>query len=508
MKAAHSKTLPILIASLLAAPSVSYAFSNSDLSRALREFERDPKKFMNTIPEKEVNNRKAKIQSVFTKDAIRKKKYVEEKNKTRPIQGKSGIQSNDRAENLVYNSNKMLKSLEEIERKRLQKAELSVQPWSDHYWALYQGQTAFRYADKDFPNSSDWKRNFDYIMKNIHGDIDSLAPAEKYDLLVGDDSKSLTKSALGEGEQYYRSSRKVEEWMGICHGWAPAAYMLDRPSSSVSVLAADGRTKITFYPSDIKALASLLWAKHSSEVNFVGGRCDTKEPKQDENGRIYDQNCFDTNPGAWHLALVNQIGISDKSLVMDATFDYEVWNQPILSYEYTYFNPETKAPSNSLRSAKVSANEFRSDKFRKYRDNNTRSIVGISMTVKYMAENNPTIQGSDAKSNDNITTVRYIYDLELDSNDNIIGGEWYQNAHPDFLWTPVKDARAVSPGDTYLARTRADRKKWSKEESMPREWQEIAKRNSSNGSPLAVIVENLIQFSNEKDSSHRPIRKR
>ena len=36
---------------------------------------------------------------------------------------------------------------------------------------------------------------------------------------------------------------------------------------------------------------------------------------------------------------------------------------------------------------------------------------------------------------DKLKVVTYWYDLELDEDNNIVGGEWYTNRHPDFLWT-------------------------------------------------------------------------
>ena len=51
--------------------------------------------------------------------------------------------------------------------------------------------------------------------------------------------------------------------MGICHGWAPAAFSIERPENGFTVKAADGVTDIYFWPDDVRALASLHWA-HSS----------------------------------------------------------------------------------------------------------------------------------------------------------------------------------------------------------------------------------------------------
>src|SRR3989344_1859020 len=178
--------------------------------------------------------------------------------------------------------------------------------------------------------------------------------------------------------------------MGICHGWAIASYMMDRPSKAVKVLAADGETEITFYPADVKALASLLWATNAGETKFIGGRCDVKKPKKNKIGRVTDEGCFDTNPGSWHLAVVNQVGVSKRSLVMDATFDYEVWNHPVVSYNYSYFNPKTKQPVETMEEATVALEDFPKDKFADLRDRKTAYVVGVSMDVDYTVETEPT----------------------------------------------------------------------------------------------------------------------
>src|SRR5690606_8103705 len=117
-----------------------------------------------------------------------------------------------------------------------------------------------------------------------------------------------------EGKKYFENSGNVETGMGICHGWAPASYMVDRPTKKIQVKSVEGRD-ITFYPSDIKALASLLWAKSSANINFIGGRCNSKDPRRDSNGRVTEPDCLDTNPGTWHVSVVNQLGIRKQSFV-------------------------------------------------------------------------------------------------------------------------------------------------------------------------------------------------
>lgn len=116
---------------------------------------------------------------------------------------------------------------------------------------------------------------------------------------------------------------------------------------------------------------------------FVGQRCDSQTPEQDENGRIITQGCADVNPATWHIVMVNKVARDQESFVFDATYDYEVWNQPVFGYSYKYFNPETNHEVDSLAEATVKLKKFKNDKFASYRSSEAESVVGISMEVSY-----------------------------------------------------------------------------------------------------------------------------
>ena len=122
---------------------------------------------------------------------------------------------------------------------------------------------------------------------------------------------------------------------------------------------------------------------------------------------------------------------------MDAHHDTEIWNEPIYGYRYTYFNPQTKAPTASLPEASIDIRDFSSDKFKRNRSSATRSVVGVAMDLTYVSETAPSAGATDRPANDALVTIHYLYDLELDSAHNIIGGEWYSNAHPGFLWSTL-----------------------------------------------------------------------
>jgi hypothetical protein len=412
------------------------------------------------------------------------------------LPGRAPFGSNDRADDMVdLPAAQILRTLEAMEQKNLLRASLGLSPWSSTYWPMYMGQTAARYADPKFPAAEDWKANRTYIEQNPASDavasgdqgaVDSLSPAEKYDLLVGDDDYTLSQSEWKTGQKYYDDSGSVETWMGICHGWSPAAYLMPRPVKVVSLLAADGHTKLTFFPADIKALGCLLWAQVPAKVRLIGARCTDKDPATDpESGRLVSPSCFDVNPGAWHLSVVNQLGLARRGMIIDASYDWQVWNQPLYSYSYTYFNPQTRQAVSSLKDARVDKSSFTNDKFAKWRVENGKYMVGVAMRIVYVAETTPGHETSDNASRDRLVQVDYMYDLEHDDNGVIIGGEWYLNKHPNFLWTasgqPASSQDAAAAGE------------WS-DGPIPDAWGDAAAAASADGQPLAKIVNRLFQM--------------
>ncbi len=495
-----------------------------ELKERLQKFKANPKLQMQVLPVKKfVEGDAAKV--IFKQDSIAGKKFVEYKDKTRQTfckttavgievcvkdgNGRAGIQDNDRAEDLVDLGRDLEKNLAAMDSPKLRQGKLKTQPWSDNYWPIYQGILGARYTHPELPSSDKFPdflnfkdsqpvMSFLETRRSSPVSANMLSPSEKYDLLVGDASGMLTKQMWAQGEDYQRSNGKVETWMGICHGRAPAAYMVPRPKNAVSVpvkVNVNGEEKeveITFYPSDIKALSSYLWATSRVNSRFIGGRCNKKEPRTTANGRVKDEDCFDTNPGAWHKVVVNQIGQSKRSFVMDATFDYEVWNQPVYSYKYSYFNPRTLQPVKTLKEA-TEPYGFRGDKFAKERKNpDAKSIVGISMEVTYIVETQPTKSLTDSSRHDAKTSVTYEYDLELDRKGDIIGGEWYTNAHPDFLWTPGAEDAAQSDYDLALTGS------WDGKSELPPDWKIAAKRAAAQGDVLANVVNGLVKAAQKK----------
>lgn len=372
------------------------------------------------------------------------------------------------------------------------------QPWSDDYWPIYKGILAARYAQEEFQEALGWQEakqivtNTPVVQDMAIEFIDELSPAEKFDLLLSDDHLNLplTKAMWNQGEQYINRYGEVEKWMGICHGWAPASFMSKRPQKVVTVRDAKNR-KINFYPSDIKALTSLLWANAQYQNHFIGGRCNSKEPELGENERPIREDCFDNNPGTFHLAVTNGIGIHRKSFVMDVTFDYEVWNQPVSSYAAIYSNLLTNKRSEKPKDVMIELKDYTNDPYKDFRNKKTKYIIGVTLEMNYIVETNPTHYTVDRMDFDGINLAYYRYDLELDEEFNIIGGEWHDLQHPDFLWRPAKNAQALTYYDYYLMSD----KLWDGEIPLQKVYRDLGKRSAAEGSPLAYIVRSLIELS-------------
>lgn len=232
-------------------------------------------------------------------------------------------------------------------------------PWSASYWPNYEDSINHRWQGKDvlspaekydkafhgwvepegfmdlrpFDTSTcEWDDEYyeqlgpvaDFTSKN-KGNLKSRNG--KDDDGDGIDDKDECKHTVGDIKNEERRDG-VETWWGICHAWAPAAIMEPEPLAPVT------RNGITFDVSDQKALSMMDWDRSSAFV--VGGRCNEKEVERDEvTGRVLTEECRDLNAGAWHVIVTSLVGLNKRGFVIERTWDYEVWNQPLFGYEVT-----------------------------------------------------------------------------------------------------------------------------------------------------------------------------
>ena len=381
-------------------------------------------------------------------------------------------------------------NLKEMDEKRMQTARLTTQPWSDTYWPTTYGGAAWRYADARFPKKKEFKKNYDYFRRTPPLKVSKRlrSPAEKYDALVGDTNWSLTQASWNEGLKRLDEFGQVLEGEGYCHGWAVASYAEPEPKHSVTALSVTGEP-ILFTPSDLKALLTLSYARNELATDFVGSRCYEENPNTDSVGRTEAEECLTTNPGAWHLSIVNRIAIAQRSFVLDIDFNHEIWNQPVVGYQYSYFNPRTLETSEQLANAAVSAGDFANDKYRSHRSLETAFVVGIRMTVQYASENEPSSSRRPRRSE--TEAVTYLYDLELAADGRIVGGEWYSKNHPDFLWSPPAGEKPKATAEKADGTLQV----WSADGPLPTPLARAALTSSVKTQPVYAIVKGLLNKS-------------
>ena len=200
-------------------------------------------------------------------------------------------------------------------------------PWSGDYWATYKGGITYRWNEVGSNGSSQYGYKLIDDKTDFHSlDLTALSPAEKYDIYLGRYDFPLTTYERNRtqimktipGTTEYQEGFTIPAWEGLCHAWAPATILFDAPNPVV-VEGANG-VKVPFGASDVKALLTyFLHYEKSPNVNFLGGRCnlDFGKLRQDYNaGKITkaqyeayleESQCSDTNAGAFHIVLVNQI---------------------------------------------------------------------------------------------------------------------------------------------------------------------------------------------------------
>lgn len=397
--------------------------------------------------------------------------------------------------------------------------------WSGDYWRMRWGLTSYRYADgvayKEYEKAigayhqpDAWNALVAEIKgpEELAAEIGGWSPSEKYDLTIGASSFPLTNEQKEEGASFIGENGKIEDWYGLCDGWAPAAIFAPAATKPVTAIGAHG-AKVTWYPHDIRAMVSLAWTNGDFWASQAGSRCDEEKPSRFPNGRLSQQECFDTNPATLHLALGNLLGKLGQPFVMDARFDAEVWNQPIVSYSLTYYDPlePTKRGPDWRTLAVPYDDAFKAqDRFQKpltrgtrsrdgWDDSHVKQVVGVIATVVYLTE-------VDAKPwpepvENELVRVTYLYDLELhDENGKLVprGGEWLSNVHPDFLWIPHKNSVALTGYDAQSPSG------FTLEAEAPAELRSVGERAATRGGyPLCEVIKALLDASSGRPDAYR-----
>jgi hypothetical protein len=274
--------------------------------------------------------------------------------------------------------------------------------WSGDYWAMYKGSINYRWYGKKRYGFNLPSPDKEAAKRMTIPELAELSPSEKYDLLTGRYDYPL------RNEVYRIANPRAESWEGICHGFSPASINHSEPTPKL-LKNPDG-LEIPFGSTDIKALISFYYAFGFSapDTYQMGRRC------FDLSSRSRNPDCDqDLNAGAFHVIIANKLGIQGKGFVADFQRYKEVWNHPVSGFSSQIIN------------------EYASDK---RAAPGTVKVVQLKTILTYVDENGHDWQPVRKTNKQLFKTQEYKYEVELDRNGNIIGGEWISKQRPDFLW--------------------------------------------------------------------------
>ncbi|MBF0206755.1 MAG: hypothetical protein HQK53_07675 [Oligoflexia bacterium] len=321
---------------------------------------------------------------------------------------------------------------------------LSVRPWTDTYWPTCRGGIGCRWQGEvsertGFLNVENKYFTKEEVMHMNKEDLMNLAPCEKFDVARCDYPSSLVGAGTGifEGMGGGVLRRKgwtltqfedkrvggllhglAERWTGLCHGWSAAALFFEEPGC-INYRNRDG-VEVPFVCSDIKGLLTFMQGECRRAGNefFVGERSSATFDNSDFNAEGRNET-NDINAGAFHVIMANRIGKLDKGFVLDVTTDEQVWNQPLEAFESSVIAEGVATPEVSAKGA-VREVEILSD---------------VTYTVEAGASAQPQNEADGEPEASFRRHKQYRYILELDKDDQNIGGRWITTYYPDFVWS-------------------------------------------------------------------------
>ena len=256
------------------------------------------------------------------------------------------------------------------------------------------------------------------------------SPLEKYDAVFN--ASSSAKAADWERKNHTVSAGDSSAgWAGHCNGYSAAASRQSEPQKQVT------RGGTVFYPEDIKAL--LAEVHMGAKFYFLGGnRCGLIEngsltPPQNRQDRTTMGICDDVNPGTFHVAVANWIGIQKYPLIADIHGKEQVWNYPQWKYKIESREVDAAEANRIIQGPNPDA---------VYTFNPAaKSFRSVSMTLTHSEAFSTEALTSQVEASKRYKDAVYYYILELDDVGNIIGGEWVagsQKEHPDFIWVALE----------------------------------------------------------------------
>jgi hypothetical protein len=301
----------------------------------------------------------------------------------------------------------------------------SAIPWSDSEWPSLDAGIANRWlaasSADEATSQFDYELNsYEQLSRMTPEEIRLLSPAEKFDIYNGRYDYPTVKA------EWIRN-QNADQSDSLIHGWAAASLNFEEPSI-VKVMSEDG-IELVFTSSDVKALLSYYQGQVAfSRTMLLGEKCRV------EFDRYAEKACKETNPGAFHMVLANELGRQNQGFVMDLKFDGATLNFPVHSYRSTILQDNLMPlPTSAI---------------------GTSREIEVQTVVVYSNPSEANIDATNGSELHRDLSVVYQYRLQLDAKGLILGGAWISSERPEFMWrqdSPVFEKDFAKLGILYEA---------------------------------------------------------
>ncbi|OWZ04518.1 hypothetical protein PHMEG_00023564 [Phytophthora megakarya] len=299
-------------------------------------------------------------------------------------------------------------------------------PWAGSNWPTYQDSINFEWNKGEPSPAEKYATAFGLDVKTF---VDNVSSQNGIDSMINGTECTANNECFDPDMETVCAMRArqnsgvcIPTWYGICHAWAVAAIFEKEPNCPATY------NGVTFQPMDIKALITDVYEGANISTVFTGSRYNGYNDSIDEYGSHTDYSYRDLNPGFFHIASANLLGLLNTTFIIDRDAGIEVWNQPVVGFEvYEQINMTT---------AQAAQEFYHLDEY--VWNRNATSIAYIKSQLSWVNETytNGGLVASGLNENFTVGT-NYTYLLELNEYEEIIGGEWLYESndkHPDFLW--------------------------------------------------------------------------
>lgn len=296
--------------------------------------------------------------------------------------------------------------------------------WGGNYWPCTNGGIAYRNSATMQKIPTSQSLNWNEILRKNEQELFVLSPAEKMDVYLGNKNFDITKFEL-QNRGPERKIRTDDSYCGYCNGARIAGALLPEPHNNVVVYSSANQSiKITFSPSDIKALATAIYM-HPSKYFSIGFPDTTT------------RNRLDPNPAIVDVFTRLYLGNYHIPFMIDAVYTPSIFNETVLGYKRTItkYRDLTSGEKNYIKAAQAIEIDlvlYLQDELTIERSN-ASTIDIMSDSAKALKE-----KSQSATYGTWVHKKKYTYNLYVDAQKKIVDGRW-RGEPIDFLWTANGD---------------------------------------------------------------------